>query len=488
MSEVSAESVIAELRAQLGKRDQMLVERDAVIASLLTRVEALEARLGKNSSNSSKPPSSDNPFTKPTPRSLRGTSGRRRGKQPGEPGARLEPRADPDRREVHAPGCCAGCGADLGHGEVVGSQQRQVFDLPAIRVEVTEHVAQTVRCGCGHLTSAPFPDTASGPACYGPGLAAVATYLLARQHLPVARTAELLAQCFGAPVSTGWLAGLMAGAEARLAGFARLAREQLRAASVVHFDETGARVAGRLWWVHVACTEKLTSYHRASGRGHDSTEVGGVLPGLVGTAVHDGLTSYRHYGPEQGVAHGLCNAHHLRELVALSESNQRSGHSEITWPQAMIDLLVEINTTVTAAKAGGHTGLGAEQLTQLRKRYQIVIAEGQHSHPAPPPTGKRGRPKLGTAGSLLRRLDIYRDDVLRFATDFAVPFDNNQAERDIRMIRLQQKISGTWRSEPGADAFLAVRSYLSTARKQRHDALDVLRDLFNGRPWLPAPT
>lgn len=472
-----AEAVIESLRAQV-------VQRDAVIEALLERVALLEARLGKNSKNSSQPPSSDNPFTKPSPRSLRQKSGRRPGKQPGSPGARLEPRSDPDRIEAHVPAECAGCGSDLGAAEVVEEQVRQVFDLPAIQIEVTEHRAQTRRCRCGQLTTGSFPAAASAPACYGPGVAAVATYLVARQHVPFARTAELLADCFGVAVSTGWLAGLLPQAEARLAGYARVTQEHLKAAPVAHFDETGARVDGKQWWVHVACTEALTHYHRASGRGATSADLGGILPGFEGIAVHDGLTTYRSYD----VGHGLCNAHHLRELLALTEAHQRQGQTEITWPQAMADLLVEINTAVKTAKAAGHPRLESSQWTSFEQRYRDLITQGWQAHPPPPPTGKQGRPKLGTAGSLLRRLDIYQDDVLRFATDFNVPFDNNQAERDIRMIRIQQKISGSWRSEAGADAYLAVRSYLSTARKQHRNALDVLRNLFAGSPWLPAPT
>nr|WP_067442099.1 IS66 family transposase [Nocardioides jensenii] len=477
--------MIASLREQIAQRDRALAERDAVIASLLGRVEALEARLGKNSSNSSKPPSSDNRFTKPPPRSLRKKSGRSPGKQPGEPGARLEPCPDPDVRRIHDPIRCEDCGADLADAEVVGAQSRQVFDLPPIHLEVVEHVTRTRRCGCGHLSTAAFPTAATAPTCYGPGLAAVGTYLLARQHLPVARAAELLADCFGAEVSTGWLAGLLPGAQTRLAGFTRLTREQLRTAPVVHFDETGARVAGNLWWVHVACTESLTAYHRASGRGKDSMDLGEVLPRFDGIGIHDGLNSYLGY-PQMG--HGLCNAHHLRELVALTEANQRNGTDEITWPQAMIDLLVDINNAVNHAKTAGKNELSPRRLASYRRRYRALIAQGWKTHPPPPPTGKQGRPKLGTAGSLLRRLDIYQDDVLRFATDFDVPFDNNQAERDIRMIRLQQKISGTWRSNAGADAFLAVRSYISTARKQGRNALTILTDMFDGNTWLPAPT
>ncbi len=456
----------------------LLVERDRLIESLVARVGELEARLGKNSQNSSKPPSTDNPFEKPPPRSLRGKSGRRPGKQPGQGGARLEPRIEPDEVVVHIPGCCQGCGGDLTGAPVVDEQAREVFDLPPMRLQVTEHQAQSRTCGCGGVSTASFPTQASAPTCYGPGVAALAVYLMGRQHLPVARTAELMSDVLGAPVSTGWLSSLLPAAAGRLAGFLAATQDALRSAPVAHFDETGGRVAGRLWWVHVACTGEATLYHRASGRGKDSMNLGGVLPGFTGIGIHDGLTSYRGY--EMG--HGLCNAHHLRELAGIAEA------TGALWPTEMSGLLVEINTAVKTAKANTKTSLSARRLASFRARYRTIIAHGWAAHPPPPPTGKQGRPKLGPAGSLVRRLDIYQDDVLRFATDFTVAFDNNQAERDIRMIRLQQKISGGWRTETGADAFLSVRSYLSTARKHHRNALDVLTELFTGSPWIPATT
>lgn len=459
----------------LAERDRSLQERDRVIAELSARVAELEARLGKNSQNSSKPPSSDG-FTKPAPRSLRRRSGRKPGKQSGEPGARLEPRPDPDEIVVHAPAACGSCGSDLAEAPVVGDQRRQVFDLPPIRLRAVEHRAQQRRCGCGTVTVASFPVEATAPACYGPGVAALGVYLLGRQHLPVQRAAEAMADCFGAPVSTGWVASLLPGAAARLAGFTTAVGEQLRTAPVAHFDETGGRVAGRLRWVHVAATDTLTLYHRAGGRGKDSIDAGGVLPGFGGVAVHDGLTCYRRYE----VTHALCAAHHLRELAGMAEATGQD------WPTRLADLLVEIHKNVETAKPAGNTGLSTRRLAGYRRRYRALIAQGQQLNPPPPRTGKRGRPKLGPAGSLLRRLDDYQHDVLRFATDFTVPFDNNQAERDIPMVKLQQKISGGWRSETGADAFLTVRSYLSTVRKHHRGALDVLRDLFTGNPWIPA--
>lgn len=460
----------------LVERDSALAERDRLIGHLSARVAELEARLGKNSQNSSKPPSSD-AFTKPAPRSLRRKSGRKPGKQTGDPGARLEPKPDPDEVVVHTPTACGSCGSDLATAPVVGDQRRQVFDLPPIRLRAVEHRAQQRMCGCGRVTTAEFPGQASAPACYGPRVAALGVYLLGRQHLPVDRAAEAMADCFGAPVSTGWLSSLLPSAADRLEGFTAAVRAQLAAAPVAHFDETGGRVAGKLRWVHVAATDTLTMYHRASGRGKDSIDAGGVLPGFTGVAVHDGLTSYRRYE----VTHALCAAHHLRELAGIAEATGQE------WPTQVADLLVEIHKAVETAKTTGRTALPARRLAGYRRRYRALIAEGKALNPPPPRTGKRGRPKLGPAGSLLRRLDDYQDDVLRFAIDFTVSFDNNQAERDIRMVKLQQKISGGWRSETGADAFLTIRSYLSTARKHHRGALDVLRDLFTGNPWIPAP-
>lgn len=352
-----------------------------------------------------------------------------------------------------------------------------MFDLPPVRLQVTEHRVHAACCSCGRVTWARFPAEASAAACYGPGVQALGVYLLGRQHLPVARAAELMSDVLDAPVSTGFLAGLPKRAQDGLGGFVAVVREQIRDAQVVHFDETGARVAGKLRWVHVAATGAATVYHLADGRGKRAIDAGGILPGFGGVAVHDGLAAYRQYD----LAHGLCGAHHLRELIGMAQSTGQD------WCDGLAELLTGMQQQVVAAKADGKHRLTARTLARFRTQYRALVAEGKRHNPPPPRTGKRGRPALGPAGSLLRRLDEYQDDVLRFAYDFRVPFDNNQAERDIRMVKLQQKVSGGWRTQEGAEAFLTVRSYLSTARKQGQNAMTVLRDLFNDNPWLPAP-
>ncbi len=474
---MSGVSAYEQLAAENGELKALVVGLREANRVLLARVSALEAQVGKNSRNSSKPPSSDG-LAKPPPRSLRRASGRKPGKGKGDPGFRLEPRPDPDQVRTHSPVVCRGCGAGLDGAPVVAVVRRQVFDLPPIALVVTEHRAERRTCACGRVTTAAFPAQASAPTCYGPGVAALGAYLLGRQHLPVERAAEAMADCFGAPVSTGYLATLLPTAAKRLQGFLEAARARLAGAAVAHFDETGARVDARLRWVHVAASDTFTLYHLGSSRGRAAMDDAGVLPTFTGVAVHDGLATYRQFTDAE---HGLCNAHHLRELAGIGEITGQH------WPTELAELLVSIHAAVLAAKATGATALAPAALARFGARYDTLVATGQRCNPPPPRTGKRGRPKLGPPAALLARLLAHRAEVLRFATNFDVPFDNNQAERDVRMVKLQQKISGGWRSETGAKAFLDVRSYLSTASKQRQHHLAVLRDLYKGHPWTPAP-
>ena len=303
---------MGQLLLLLAERDVELTQRDALIAVLAGRVAELEARLGKNSRNSSKPPSSDG-LGKPAPKSLRKPSGRKPGKQQGDQGFRLQPREVPDEVRIHAPTGCLGCGADLADAPVVGVEARQVFDLPVIELIAIEHRAQrrACACACGVVTRAALPAEATAPTCCGPGVPALAVCLLGRQHLPVERAAECLQEAFGAAVSTGWLSLLLPNAAARLEGFLATAREQLAAARVAHFNETGGRVAGKLHWIHLACNDTWTLFHLDRKRGQVAMDAAGVLPDFRGTAIHDGLVVYRQYEKAQ---HGLCNAHHLREL------------------------------------------------------------------------------------------------------------------------------------------------------------------------------
>jgi len=467
--------VIAELRVANAR----LVTANAALEA---RVAELERRLGKNSSNSSKPPSSDG-LGRPAwaeRRVAERAAGRRKpGKQPGAPGAHLAQVAKPDGVVEHVPQRCGGCGQDLGGAVVVGVEARQVFDLPVLRLGVVEHRAQRYRCACGRVTAAAFPAEARAAACYGSGVRALVCYLLVHQHLPIDRAAQLLSEVCGASVATGTLAGVVAEAAGRLEGFVEVVREQLAAGPTAHFDETGARVGGRLAWAHSASTGLLSLFTVHAKRGKVAMDAAGVLPCFRGVAVHDGWSPYWRY---QHITHALCGAHLLRELEGLVDEPGQG------WAPGMAELLVDVKLAGDRARAAGLRQVDDDVRARLRVRYQRLVTDGQAANPPPARGRRRGRARRSPAGRLLARLDAHRDEVLRSLDDTRVPFDNNQAERDLRMVKLQQKVSGCWRTLTGAAAFLAVRSYVATARKHRMNPLAVLRRLFEGAPWLPATT
>jgi transposase len=458
----------------------LVVGQAALIGELRAEVAELRARLSANSRNSSRPPSSDGLAKPPAPKSLRRRSGRKPGGQPGHEGRHLQRVEDPDEVIVHVPARCGGCGGDLCGGEPVGEEARQVFDLPAIHLAVCEHRAQRRRCACGHVTSAVFPTGVGAPTQYGPRVRALAIYLIAAQHLPYQRAAMLLADWLGAPLSPATLVEFVKDGADDLDEFLDQVHEQIIDSPVVHFDETGARAGGRLRWLHCASTQTLTFYALHDRRGSEGIDHAGVMPRFEGIAVHDGWPQYRAY---ERATHALCNAHHLRELLAIIE--QRPG--EQSWANRVDALLRALHEEVKAAKAAGEDWLDPSVLAGYRAAYEQIIALGNHTDPPGTiPTGKRGVIKQTPARNLLTRLDRDREQILRFAHDFQVPFDNNLVERDIRMIKIQQKISGSWRTTTGADHFLALRAYISTTRKQGRDTLDALTRLARHTPWLPA--
>lgn len=469
-------AVQVEVIEKLSARIAELVDQDRLIAELRSEVAELQGRLNTNSHNSSKPPSSDG-YAKPAPHSLRRVSKRRPGKQPGARGACLAPVVHPDKVVNHAPLNCRSCGRDLKDAEVIGTEARQVFDLPPMSPEVTEHRVAKLRCTCGTVHVGSFPAEAKAPTCYGPRVRALAVQLVVGQHLPYARTAEVLRDMLGTPVSTGAICAMVAEASELLEPFMKTVREGLSRAEVVHFDETGARVRAKLWWVHSASTESLTLYFVHPRRGILAMDAMDVLPGFTGVAQHDGWKPYFGY---QGASHALCNAHHLRELEYVS------GQMGQAWASEMAGLLLEIKAAVGRASDNGKVALDPRLLGRYLARYDRVIATGLALNPAPEIVpGKRGRRVKSKAANLLERLNLYRSEVLCFATDFAVDFDNNLSERDVRMMKLQNKISGGWRSEEGARAWVRVRSYLSTARKQGQCGVEVLTGLFADQCWMP---
>jgi transposase len=463
--------LVLKLSAQIAALEQQVAEQAVIIQSL-------QDQLAKNSQNSSKPPSSDG-LKKPKTRSLRPRGERPNGGQPGHKGDTLQMVTEPDHVEVYPVGCCPHCQVDLRDIEPTGYEKRQVFDVPPVRVEVTEHQAEIKQCpDCGQQVKGVFPDNVTQPTQYGPRLKAQASYLNNYHYIPLARTEELLNDFYGQSPSEA----VIIEANKLLAEQTKPSREsikqQLIAAPVVNFDESGLRVAGKTNWLHVASTPDLTFYFVHPKRGQEGMTAGGILPDFQGKAVHDHWASYLKFDHCQ---HTFCNAHHLRELQFVLEQYQQA------WAADMAQLLRDIKAEVEATPAAA-TSLPPERLAYYERRYDQIINAGLAANPPPaePPPKKRGRPKQSPPKNLLDRLQTQKAGVLAFMYDFNVPFDNNQAERDVRMVKVKQKVSGAFRTQLGADNFCAIRSYISTVRKQGHNVIEALYDALVGQPIMPA--
>lgn len=467
-----------ELLRIIAAQAQVIVALQAQVAALQARVKELEDQLATNSRNSSKPPSTDG--ARPRPRSLRKPSGKKPGGQPGHPGQTLRLVDKPDRIVQHRPSECAGCGASLAEVTPTEVERRQVIDLPTLPLEVVEHQAERIACPCcSRSTSGSFPSEVSQPVQYGPRVQALGVYLLSYQLVPYERTQELLQDLFGVAPSTGTLQTTVERCADGLAEVETKIKRGVYQAKVGHFDETGFYIAGKRSWLHVSGTPQLTYFGWHAKRGKTATDELGVLPNFRGWAVHDAWKPY--FGYEE-CEHALCNAHHLRELAFVEERDRQP------WATEMKDLLLTIKGRVEDAKAVGQTSLAAAVRQGFESRYRQILEAGLVQNPlaeGPRGPGQRGPRKQSKARNLVERLSQYQHGVLAFMRDFDVPFDNSQAERDIRMMKVQQKISGCFRSEPGATAFCRIRSYLSTLRKQGHPMLAAIESVFVGNPLVP---
>jgi transposase len=379
----------------------------------------------------------------------------------------------PDRVVVHRPARCRACGADLAAAPATFLERHQVVDLPPLALETVAH--QTVACACpacGAATVGTFPPEAAAQLSYGPRLLALGVYLTDYQLLPYARASEALTDLFGAGPSPGTLVAAQQRAAAQLGAAEQVVRERLRAAAVAHFDETGINIGGQPVWLHVASTAGFTLYGPHRQRGTGGMEALGVLPGFAGTAVHDSYASYRRYD----CRHALCNAHLLRELQAVVEQGGQG------WARQLQHLLGRMKRAAEQARAAGQAGVVEARVERYRARYRELLTIGLARNPPAGGGGRRGRVKQSKATNLVRRMQEQEEAVVRFLTDVRVPFDNNQAERDLRMVKVQQKIAGCFRSWAGAAAFCRVRGYISTLRKQGAAVWGALEQVFRGNP------
>ncbi len=468
----------AELAVRLAEAYRLIGELTAQIERLSARVEQLERQARKDSSTSSRPPSSDSPYKKKgSDRSLRERGKRRPGKQPGEPGMTMSLVGDPDERIDCPPAVCCGCGADLAGEPVTAQRRHQVTDIePAPAPKITEYVAQAKECpGCGTVTAGELPAHVRARASYGPETCAQAANLAVGHHIPIYRATLLLCQLAGITVSTGWMAGIRGKAAGLVeaSGFMDRVRELLKAAAAVHADETPARAAGGTRYVHLACTRYLTCMHTGD-RSAEAIDAGGVLPGYQGVIVRDGYAGYRHL---TSALHAWCGVHLLRDLKGLYDFEPAPQH----WASEMAALLIEARDAASAARQAGQSVLDAAVLDDLVTRYRALATAGLAANLY------RRTATAKDARRLARRFRTFEDLILRFTTrpDLDI-FSNNEAERTIRPVKVQQRSSGgCWRTLEGLAEFALVQSYLSTAAKWGISKLDALSDLFGGHAWLP---
>lgn len=484
-----AEQIIA-LQEQVATLQQALAEAMALVVQLQARVVELEAQLRQDSHNSHWPPSRDKQRSgrqEKRQKSLRRSSGQKPGGQPGHSGKTLKLVAEPDTVVVHAPDKCGVCGlalppvADGRDGVAVAAlclERRQVFDLTPVRLQVTEHRCAAVCCpGCGCQNWGVFPAAVNRPVQYGPQVRALAVELHEQQMVSLQRLRTFLGQWLQAPIAPASILRWVQEAAAQAAPQLERIRAGLRRARVVHCDETGHYVAGRRGWLHVAATAHLTCYAPHASRGRVGMAAMGILPDYSGTVVHDGFPAYAPYA----CRHALCNVHHLRELTAVHEQAPETQG----WALALKQWLYALHAEVATAREQEATTLTPLRRTELDLEYSALLSQALQANPPPPggwPHGARGRPRKPKALNLAERLLTQRQAVLAFVDDFAVPFDNNLVERDIRMVKVQQKVAGCFRSWNGAQASADLRSYLSTLVKQGHTTSHALLALFSGSP------
>jgi transposase len=478
LAELDKETLIS-IVVTLQQQVQQLQQLQQTVAEQAAVIQSLRDQLAKNSQNSGSPPSSDG-LKKPRTRSLRKKKGRRSGGQKGHKGHTLKMVEQPDHIRVHKVSTCPHCDTDLGAVESCKQERRQVFDIPPVQVEVTEHQAEVKVCPtCGEQVKGEFPAEVTQPVQYGPRLQAQASYLNNYQLIPWARTCELLGDFYGHTPAEAIVLRSNTTVVDHIEPSLDAIKEQLIAADVAHFDESGLRVEGQLHWLHVASTDHLTQYDVHRKRGQDGMKAAGILSKFKGRAVHDHWQSYFTFTNCQ---HALCNAHHLRELQFVVDQYEQ------VWAQEMMQLLLDIKAEVEAALPK-QMSLPPERLAHFEQRYDQLIAQGLAANPPPtvPPPKKRGRKKQSPPKNLLDRLQQHKLQVLAFMYDFGVPFDNNLAERDVRMVKIKQKVSGAFRTLAGAETFCAIRSYISTARKQGRNVIDALHSALMSNPFIPQP-
>lgn len=463
LNNVDVKETIDQANSLLEQEKSLSPAFKAVFKLILTIMQLMLDRLSLNSKNSSKPPSTD---PKKNKKEKDNATNRKPGGQQGRIGTQLQPVENPDEIKIIAIDAKA---LPKGGYTECGFEARQVIDFE-ISIRVVEYRAQVLVDEHGRRYVASFPDGVTRPIQYGSNTKVTSVYMSQQQLIPYKRVANYFAEQVGFNISVGTLFNFNKEAYQLLEAFEGIAKKRLIASTMINADETGININGKGHWLHTACNEKWTHFYPHKKRGTDAMDEIGILPNFKGVLCHDGWKSYYKYGCN----HALCNAHHLRELEWCATEGKQQ------WAQKIKDFLLQLNKTVDVAEGQ----LNEEQSKQYLRQYQTLLSEAEKECPqekAEEGHRKRGKVKQTKARNLLQRLIDYHTDVLRFMSDVDVPFTNNQGERDLRMTKVQQKISGCFKSTEGAKIFCRVRGYLSTCSKHGIDATQALKILFGGK-------
>ncbi len=453
---------------------------DAVVAKLMefdARLKKLEEIIGMNSSNSSKPPSTDNKLTK-SKKTTTSNSKKKRGAQYGHKGKNLKLVSNPNNTEILLPTNCSCCSSSLKNINSIKFEKRQLFDLPTIKMQVTEYQAHSLKCKkCHTINKAEFPSNINTTAQYGNNLKSFISYLSSYQMLPYERIAETIKDLSSHKMSVGTIYNFLNTQYDKLEKFEITLKQSIHKEKVIHSDETGANVKAKLHWIHVTSSSIMTYYMIHQKRGRLAMDDMEIIPNYKGILVHDHWTPYNYY---TNCTHSYCNAHILRELNGITEKEST------LWSQDMHTLLTNMNIAVHKAKNSGKSKLSLSQIQKFTFNYEKIIKGAINYYPPPDKTLKKakGRSKQEKGKNLLDRLSKYRDGTLRFLSDFRVPFTNNLAERDLRMIKVKEKISGCFASFKGGEIFCRIRSYISTLKKNNIAVLQGLRDALEGKAYV----
>ncbi len=479
--EAGPEAVIALINRLYAEQQEIIDQQAARIRDLEEQVKSLNEKLNKNSRNSSKPPSTDNfAHEKPNPKSRRIKSGKKAGGQEGHVGTTLTLVDNPDETEVYNVCRCKNCGKDLHNEIAIDYERRQVFDIPPVKMSVTEHRGEIKVCPCGCINNADFPEDVKYSVQYGPRLTSLAVYLHDYQLIPYDRCCELLSDVCGCEISPATLIRAQNLCFERLEEFENEIKKLLSQSPVINFDETGTRINGQRSWLHVASTSQMTYYMAHEKRGSEAMDDMEILPNFNGTAVHDFWKPYYKYDCD----HSLCNSHLIRELTGIYDNYNQS------WSNDMKALLLDIKRCVDETR-NTSDNLETDQIRDFVEKYDAITKIGLEENPPPlipipqDQAKKRGKKSQSKPKNLLDRFVGYKNDILRFMYDFEVPFENNQAERDVRMMKVQQKISGTFRSTQGAVWFCRIRGYISTVKKNKISVINAIQDVFSGKAFIP---